>query len=238
MTIRNKHGEEIDNALHDVAGVDNKLVILGHGVTGDKDRDLMIQLSQQLAKHGWPTMRISFSGCGESEGKFEDSTINKEADDLLSIIDQVKGSKKIAYIGYSMGGAVGTIAAAKDDRISVLVNMAGMVRTNAFYEEEFGDLTPDKDCMWKNEDKPLSQAFATDLKQIDCVVDAAKEHRIPWLLLHGSSDNVVSPSDSELLFNNIKGKKLHTVIPGADHSFEDHWPELANHINDWLKVHF
>ncbi len=38
MQIRNKHGEKIDHAMHDVAGVNDKLIILAHGVTGDMDR--------------------------------------------------------------------------------------------------------------------------------------------------------------------------------------------------------
>ncbi len=237
MTIRNKHGETIDHEFHDVANVDDKLIILGHGLTGDKDRDFIVQLSKLLSIQGWPTIRFSYSGNGKSEGKFEDSTITKEVDDLLAVLDQVKGSRKLCYIGYSMGAAVGTIAAAKDDRFSVLVNLAGMVNTGAFYEEEFGALTPGKDCMWEDETKPLSEAFATDLKQIDCVVDAAKEHRIPWLMLHGSEDDVVLPKDSELLFNHVKGKKKHTVIKGTGHSFEGHYTELADHINHWLSIH-
>ena len=36
-----------------------------------------------------------------------------------------------------MGGAVGTLAAASDDRIKFLISLAGMVNTKAFYEREF-----------------------------------------------------------------------------------------------------
>ncbi len=237
MQIRNKHGEIIDHAMHDVDGVNDKLVILAHGVTGDKDREFMVELASMLASAGWPTMRISFSGCGNSEGKFTEATISKESNDLLAVLDQVKGTKKIAYIGYSMGGAVGALAAAKDDRISVLVSLAGMVRTKLFAETEFGDEIPGEGCMWEDENHPLSLEFMDDLRQIDSVIPTVRDIRTPWLLLHGSEDDVVLPDDSASLFNHLKGKKKHVIIEGTDHSFAGHWRELADHIDCWLKTH-
>jgi alpha/beta superfamily hydrolase len=227
----------IDHAMHDVDGENDKLVILAHGVTGDMDREFMVQLATMLAAMGWPTMRISFSGNGNSEGNFTDSTISKECDDLMAVLDQAKGTKKIAYIGYSMGGAVGALTAAKDDRISVLVSLAGMVRTKVFAETEFGDVVPDEGFMWDDETTPLSQKFMDDLRQIDTVIPAVKDLRLPWLLLHGSEDDVVLPDDSVYLFNHLKGKKKHVVINGTDHSFEGHWDELAKEIGGWLKTY-
>lgn len=237
MQIRNKHGETIDHVLHEVDGVNDKLVILAHGVTGNMDREIMVELAKMLSGMGWPTMRISFSGNGNSEGKFTDSTISKECDDLVAILDQAKGSKKIAYIGYSMGGAVGALTAAKDDRISVLVSLAGMVRTKVFAETEFSDVVPDQGCMWDDESKPLSKNFMDDLRQIDTVIPAVKDLRLPWLLLHGSEDDVVLPDDSVHLFNHLKGKKKHVVIEGTDHSFAGHWDRLAQEIHEWLKTY-
>ncbi|MGJ8656549.1 MAG: alpha/beta hydrolase family protein [Akkermansiaceae bacterium] len=237
MQIRNKHGEKLDHAMHGIDGVNDKLVILAHGVTGDMDREMMVQLATMLSSMGWPTLRISFSGCGNSEGKFTDSTITKECDDLVAILDQAKGTKKVAYIGYSMGGAVGALTAAKDDRISVMISLAGMVRTKVFAETEFGDVTPDQGYMWEDESTPLSQKFMDDLRQIDTVIPAVKDLRLPWLLLHGSVDDVVLPDDSVHLFNHLKGKKKHVVIDGTDHSFAGHWEELASEINTWLKTY-
>ncbi len=237
MQIRNQQGEIIDHALHPVDAVNDKLIILAHGVTGDMDREMMVKLANSLAKMGWPTMRISFSGNGNSEGQFTESTITKESDDLLAVLDQTKGTKKIAYIGYSMGAAVGSLTAAKDDRINVMISLAGMVRTKLFAETEFGDLIPDQDYMWEDQATPLSQKFMDDLRQIDTIIPAIKDLRLPWLLVHGSQDDVVLPDDSTLLFNHLKGKKKHIVIEATDHSFAGHWKQITNHINEWLKTY-
>jgi len=239
MLLRNKYGERIDHALHQASSSknSNKLVILAHGLTGDKDREMMIHLAESLSNLGWPTLRISYSGCGSSEGKFTEATITKESDDLSSILDQVKGTKKIAYIGYSMGAAVGALTLAKDDRINVMISLAGMVRTKLFAETEFGDVIPDEGCMWDDKSTPLSQQFMDDLCQIDSTVPAVREIRIPWLLIHGSDDDVVLPEDSKHLYNHLKGKKKHTVIEGTDHSFAGHWDALSEEIAQWLRAH-
>ena len=54
------------------------------------------------------------------------------------------GSKKIAYIGHSMGAAIGVLSTARDNRIRCLVSLAGMVDTRKFAETEFGGEIPTK----------------------------------------------------------------------------------------------
>jgi len=239
MKIRNKHGELLDHTLHEVENnrEHTGLVVLGHGVTGNKDRDSMVNLATQLSIRGWEVLRFSFSGNGGSEGDFRESTITKEVEDLHALLDQVKGVRKIAYIGHSMGGAVGALASAKDDRINVLVSLAGMVQTKKFCDAEFGDVTPDEGFMWDEPDCPLSQAYVDDLTQIDTILPAVKDLRTPWLMLHGTEDDVVLPEDSEILYAQQKGEKKHVVIKGADHSFAGHWDEVSEEIDAWLEKH-
>ena len=126
--IRNEHGERLDYTYHE--GKDNKIVVIGHGVTGNKDRPALIALAEGLADAGISALRFSFSGNGESEGAFTDSTITKGVADLGTIIDALSGYK-VCYVGHSMGGAVGVLRAAADERIEVLVSLAGMVHTKS-----------------------------------------------------------------------------------------------------------
>lgn len=234
--IKNKHGEAIDVTLHP-GERDDCLVILGHGVTGNKDRPLMIAVADAVAEKGYPALRMSFSGNGNSEGAFTDSTITKEVSDLTAVIDQIGHGKKIAYIGHSMGGAVAALTAARDERLRVLVSLAGMVDTKEFCDREFGDVTPDQGFMWDEEDYPLSQKYVDDMHAISTTIDAAKEIRTPWLLLHGTEDDVVLPKDSEDLEKVLRGPKKLVHIEGAGHSFEDHYSEVTTEVTDWLDQH-
>ncbi len=231
--IKNQNGELLDTELHD-AGRDDCLVILGHGVTGDKDRPLLFWLAKALQDHGYPTLRMSFSGNGNSEGSFQDSTVTKEISDLTAVLDQVGHGKKIAYIGHSMGGAVGALTAARDERINALISLAGMVHTAEFCDREFGDVTPDQGNMWDEDGCPLSQKYVDDMHAIDNVLDAAKGVKAPWLLLHGTADDVVFPRDSHDLIAVLQGTSELVEIENATHSFEDHHQLVAEHVCAWL----
>ena len=129
--IKNKQGEKIDYTFHTATKDSDTIIVLGHGVTGNKDRPFLVALAEELAKAGYSTLRFSFSGNGASGGRFVDSNISKEVEDLGSVLDEL-GNVRIGYIGHSMGGAVGVLRASHDPRIKFLVSLAGMVNTKDF----------------------------------------------------------------------------------------------------------
>ena len=236
--IRNRTGERIDHSFHPGTRAD-ALVILGHGVTGNKDRPHLIALAEGLAAHGWPCLRISFSGNGDSEGRFEDSCITKEIGDLQAVLDVVPDTAKVAYAGHSMGAAVGVLTAARDLRIRALVSLAGMTRTAAFVQREFGDVTPGEGCMWDDENCPLSSTFVEDLTSIGDTLAAAEAVIQPWLLIHGAADDVVPLQDSRDACEAATCEKQLLEIPDAGHSFDEaSYPQLVEAVDQWLKSAF
>lgn len=236
--FRNRRGERIDHSFHSCEQED-RLLILGHGVTGNKDRPLMVAMAELLAEAGWPCLRISFPGNGESEGKFEEATISKECEDLSDLLDQIPEGVRIAYCGHSMGGAVGLKLTAVDSRIEVLVSLAGMVRTALFCDTEFGEQTPGEGLMWGEEDCPLSEAFVEDMRAIGDLLEEAGRLSIPYLLVHGTADDVVLPADSVDAFEAAQGPKHLLEIDGAEHSFGDEsYADVAAAIDEWLNEYF
>lgn len=233
--IRNPAGEKIDYSY--VAGTQHTdwLVVLGHGVTGNKDRPIVVDTAAALNKKGLATLSFSFAGNGDSEGKFVDSCITKEVDDLTAVLDAV-ADKHICYIGHSMGAAVGVLVAAKDARIRRIVSLAGMVNTAGFAQREFGEETPDKGVMWEEESCPLSQAFMDDLCQtVKSVLSEAKQLTQPWLLVHGSEDDVVLPEDSVSIEQATGSNVTLVKIEGGDHSFNEAAREPATTaVADWV----
>lgn len=239
----NRHGE----ALHTESAKgkpnarrDNVLVLLGHGVTGNLDRPVVMETAQALNEAGFDTLRISFSGNGQSQGAFTESTISKEVEDLLSIIDDVADKdRKLIYIGHSMGAAVGVLAAAQDDRIQALISLAGMVETRTFAMTEFGQEKPDEGLMWDEPTCPLSSAFMEDLcETVVSVLPQAQLISVPWLLVHGTADDVVLPKDSASV-KALKGDAVTLVeVEGADHSFSEpqHRIVQTKAVVDWLNT--
>jgi|TARA_B110000037_G_scaffold29854_1_gene35747 pimeloyl-ACP methyl ester carboxylesterase len=236
--ITNKQGERLDISFHRGDKLES-IVVLGHGVTGDKDRPLLLAVAEGLSKRGWPCIRVSFSGNGDSEGRFEDSTISKEVDDLRTVLKTIPQEKRIAYIGHSMGGAVGVLTASSGLHIQSLISLAGMTHTAEFVSREFGEVKPDEGCMWDEEDCPLSQTFVDDLNRIENTLDTASRVRQPWLLIHGTADDVVPLKDSQDAFASANSSKELLEIPDAGHVFgEDSYPQIVEAIHVWLESSF
>jgi pimeloyl-ACP methyl ester carboxylesterase len=236
--IRNSHGERLDYSLHQGEGNLKRIVVLGHGVTGNKDRPFVVALANGLAAAGIPALRFSFSGNGESEGKFIDSTLSKEVEDLGSVLDALS-DYFVCYVGHSMGGAVGVVRASRDKRIKLLVSLAGMVHTKTFAQIEFGDVTPDEGFMWDKPDCPLSSAYMNDMTQIDSVADRASRITVPWLLLHGTEDDVVPVGESREIFGYANEPKNLLEIGGADHVFSDESTvEMVSNVVLWVRMQF
>ena len=230
--IRNAHSERLDYTFH--KGEGNRIVVIGHGVTGNKDRPALVALAEGLAAVGISALRFSFSGNGESEGAFTDAIITKEVSDLGSVIDALK-EYNVCYVGHSMGGAVGVLRTITDKRIQVLVSLAGMVHTKAFAEREFGDVTPDAGFMWDEPDCPLSQAYMDDMATIDSVAEQASKFDVPWLVVHGTEDDIVPIGDSHDILQHANERTDLLELPGVDHVFSgDATDVMVEKVVAWI----
>ena len=242
-TIQNKQQEKLDYAFHGDADDLGRIVLIGHGVTGEKDRPWSAALAEALASTGINALRFSFSGNGDSEGDFWESTVSKEVDDLGVVIDAVQeaGFIHITYAGHSMGGAVGVIRATEDSRIDKLISLAGMVHTAKFAKVEFGDQVPDQGFMWDEQDCPLSSTFVNDMNTIDSVLSLGSQIQIPWLLVHGTEDDVVPIEESREIYaqspdSDAPSNRELVEIPGSNHVFaDDGLQPMIDAVTTWLE---
>ncbi len=237
--IRNPQGEKLDYACHEGIGASSQaIVVIGHGVTANKDREFVVALAAGLAAAGISALRFSFSGNGDSEGRFEDSCPSKEVQDLKTIIDALDG-RKVIYVGHSMGGAVGVMSAPHEPRIKGLVSLAGMVDTARFAKVEFGDVTPGAGTMWGKPECPLSQVLIDDMNNIGSVLEFAPHVKVPWLLVHGEADDVVPIEESREIFERANEPRELFEIPRCDHVFDaetdpDALPAMVSKVSEWV----
>ena len=231
--LTSRNGHRLDHHLSSCGIEGAPMVLVGHGVTSHHDRHYFVELCEALAARGMDALRFSYAGNGSSGGRYEDATISNEVEDLRGVLDSL-GPRKFAYVGHSMGGAVGVLAAVADERIRALVSLAGMVRVQEFMERTFGDLVPDRDLMLGREGCPLTSGFLEDASSIGDVLGAASEISVPWLLVHGSADELVPFHDSvEAAEANPRMTNL-VELEGADHRFSERHPDLLEAVVPWL----
>jgi len=81
-------------------------------------------LAAWAAAQGMAMLRLDYSGCGESEGAFEDGTLDIWRDDVLAVLAQAQPGP-IILIGSSMGGwLMLLVAEALGNQVAAMVGIA------------------------------------------------------------------------------------------------------------------
>lgn len=94
------------------------------GYASDMDGTKALALDEWAAARGQAMLRLDYSGCGQSEGAFEDGTLALWRDDALAVIDGVTDGP-LLIVGSSMGGWIGLLVAlARAERVAGFVGIA------------------------------------------------------------------------------------------------------------------
>lgn len=99
-------------------------VVFLSGYMSDMSGTKAEALDAWAAATGRAFLRLDYSGCGASEGRFEDGTIGRWRDDALAVIDAAAPGP-LLLVGSSMGGWIALLlAAALPERVAGLVGIA------------------------------------------------------------------------------------------------------------------
>jgi len=196
--FENSKGDKLCGIVSNPTGSKTKpIVIICHGYDSNKDRSTYIKLSNALNKKKVSTLRFSFYGHGESEGKISKFTVREAVDDILCAIKflRKKYYKKIGLLGNSFGGVAAVLAAVETSNLFVLalrsVGIDHDSRKRPLIKKDF------KNKVW---------------------IAAGKKVRVPILIVHGEKDEDVELWQATELAKAIKSSRLE-IIKGADHRY-------------------
>lgn len=249
VEINNSCNEKLFGILHQ-CNHKKELVLICHGFGCNKDIELIKTICENLNQKGFNCFRFDFSGCGESEGDFGDSCYTKQANDLKSIIDYFDEKRYCiqSVIGHSMGGTIAIIQAAKDLRIESVIALAprifplnhSVVKARGKSINELIDEAPIEHCVVENGEeqyKKIDKVYLEDIRDVD-VLAMVKEIKIPFLILHGTKDDIVDIKESKKasIIARQYRKKI-AQIWGADHMFSKlkHREKMFSKALPWLK---
>lgn len=253
IIFKNSKGQKIvgDLFLPDIKSK-APIAILVHGYRSDRKNSKATKLAKKLPEKGIAFLTIDLSGRGESEGKFENSTVTQYIDDLKSTIDHVAtldmiNKKKISVIGSSLGGLISLQEIINDKRVKALVLMSPV---SCFPWKKTGNFSYDKIKEWKQKGylhtEParfgklkINYTFYEDGTQYGDI-SVYKQISIPVLIIHGTADESVNIEASRKLKQQIKKSKI-IEMEGTDHPYskpEDHdrlINETAKFLTEVLK---
>jgi pimeloyl-ACP methyl ester carboxylesterase len=206
-------------------------MVLLHGFAGNRfePHQLFVKMSRRLEAEGIASFRFDFRGCGESEGAFENLTLDGLFSDARAAIAFMRSLKeidtgRIGLLGLSLGGAVAAaIAGEGHDRIECLALWAAVAVIREAYhlmapEELLGNYG--KQVIHDYYGNPLSQNFLGELMAFR-PVERARGYRRPTLIIHGSNDEKVPSEQAGAYKEAFAGNGLMRfhLIEGANHAF-------------------
>jgi pimeloyl-ACP methyl ester carboxylesterase len=94
------------------------------GYASDMTGTKAVAVDEWAVRQGRAMLRFDYSGCGTSEGAFEDGTLSGWRDDALALIDELT-TGPLVLVGSSMGGWIGLmVAEARPNRVAAFVGIA------------------------------------------------------------------------------------------------------------------
>lgn len=239
------------------------IIITLNGFTGDRN-DLPVLgtdvpawkwLSKRLAEQGFASLRIDFRGSGDSDGDYSMTTFSTQISDAVAAIDYIENNLKhqvntesIGIFGFSQGGLVGSVTAARDKRVDSLVLWSAPAYPSHDYEglltkegikqglalPQGGTITLGlylDGTYFGNVD--LGKGFFEDLFNVGPLAEIA-DYKGPMMYVAGNQDIIVwpQPNIGETFLKYHKGdEKL--VELNAGHSFVLEGPEKMDDASFW-----
>lgn len=199
--------------------------LFAHCFTCSKDLKALGEIVAAFERAGIATLRFDFTGLGDSEGTFAETSLSHNADDLLdaaAFLEQRYTAPGL-LVGHSFGGAavlqaapllptvraVATIAAPFDP--AHITHLLGRPDPSAAGANE-GDVT----VTIAGRTFALGHAFFDDLAGARLRRDLRGLGR-PLLVLHSPSDTIVGIENARLLFDGAMHPKSFVSLDGADH---------------------
>lgn len=235
--------ERLVGNLHspDDAEKPSPCVVLSHGFMSHRGSEKYLQMGYRFPLEGIAVFRFDHRGAinGESDGKFEDTTLTGRVEDLsaaLGCLDQVPeiDRTRTGLFGSSLGGTT-ILTLPHNERIRAVVLLATPISLPGLRTEMKAKLEPQGYFQYPGGTR-ISKGFFDDMAKYN-LVEKVKTINCPLLIIHGDLDEQVPRHQAFVLYRHAHQPKEIRLIEGADHAITD--PAKLNDVLaitlDWFK---
>lgn len=217
--------------------------IFAHCFTCNKNFSAITNICKSMNDEGFAVLRFDFTGLGESEGDFTDTTFSSNIEDLLDAADYLDENYESPslIIGHSLGGAATVFAGKQINSVKAIVTIAtssspdhlaqilSSVKKEAQEKGYAQAIIAGRKIM-------LSKKFFEDISSRN-MKEALKTLGKPILIFHSPQDNLVGINNAAEIFRAAKHPKSFVSLDGADHLLSDKRDSLFTGmiIGNWAK---
>jgi uncharacterized OsmC-like protein/alpha-beta hydrolase superfamily lysophospholipase len=224
LDIRNAEGQRLAARLElPLDEVPEAWAIFAHCFTCGKDIKAAYHISKALAARGIAVLRFDFTGLGESDGEFADTTFSSNVEDLVAAAGYLEQQHQAPalLIGHSLGGAAVLQAAAR----MAAVKAVAVIGAPADPTHVTRHLGAARERIQRQGEAEVELAGKTIRLRKGFLEDLEK-HRMeetirglnrPLLILHAPQDEVVGIENAGRIFQAARHPKSFISLDAADH---------------------
>jgi uncharacterized OsmC-like protein/fermentation-respiration switch protein FrsA (DUF1100 family) len=197
--------------------------LLAHCFTCDKDVLAARRMSERLTEHGIATLRFDFTGLGDSDGEFANTTFSSNIEDLVKAADHMRESNRAVsiLIGHSLGGAAMLAAASKIPDAKCVATIAAPsdpAHVTGLFKDSVETIREEGELEVSLSGRPftIKREFLDDIKEHMLTKNVAELHK-PLMIFHSPTDDYVGIDNATRLFVAAKHPKSFISLAGADH---------------------
>ena len=223
ISFDNSDGEALSGILDLPAGKPAAFALFAHCFTCSKNIKAAGHIARAMANAGIAVLRFDFTGLGQSEGAFEDTTFSSNVADLLAAVGWLEDNHRAPEIlfGHSLGGTA-ILQAAPHVPSAVAVATIGSPAdpghvTHLFRESE-EELRQNGVAEVVLGGRPfrMKQAFVDNLAEHD-LPGSIGRLRKALLIMHAPLDDIVEIDNATSLFVAARHPKSFVSLDKADH---------------------
>jgi len=245
--FKNQQGEQLTGTLHLPDSATDRGVVLAHCFTCSRHTGILRQLGHDFAEAGFMALRFDFSGNGQSEGEFAQSTYTKQISEMKIAGDVIssQGASRIGLAGHSMGAVIALLTAVEIKTAKSVCAIAGRLSgMNAMrflnrHQRDELDQTGRVVFTSRNRQLMLTRDFFSDAGRFDLPALISRL-KIPLLIIHGDRDEIIPVDEAYTAHEPNSEKTEMTIISGADHMFsnKNHRENVSRQIVTWFDNQF
>jgi putative redox protein len=242
----NHQGEKLTGTLHLPDRPAHRGVVFGHCFTCSRHTGIIRHICTNLEAEAFMALRFDFSGNGQSQGRFDESTYSKQIEEMkiATAFLAEKGALWIGLAGHSMGAVIAILTAARMNTIKAVCALAGRLSgLNATHFLSHGQRKELYDTgrvsfSSRGRSLQLSPGFFADVGQYN-LPETIANLKTPLLIAHGDHDEIIPVQEAYLAQKLNRENTTLAIFPGADHMFsrKEYRQQVSGSVVKWFKKH-
>lgn len=205
------------------SGTPAACAVFAHCFTCSKDSKAAVTISRALAELGMAVLRFDFTGLGESDGEFSQTTYSGSVADVVAAAAFMRGTSHAPtlLIGHSLGGAAVLRAARDIPEVRAVVSIGSPSQPSHVAQlfaaaDEAIATHGSAPVVIGSRSFNISRAFLHDLRAASLLEHVAALGRA-LLIMHAPGDTVVSVDHAARLYAAARHPKSFISLDDADH---------------------